>query len=280
MAGHVLPGLLVDPEWLEAHLGDRHVRIADLRDQEAYQGGHIPGAVQLDLEDIGEIRDGCDNAVLHPLDFEQVMARIGISNGDTVVAYDDHWGLPSARLVWALHYYGEGAVAVLNGGWDRWLEEGRPTTSVSRSDGPAQEISVGPEPEGRDGFEAHLNPNVAADFEWIADRVAHEAVVLLDTRSDTEFDQGHLPGAKAWDWFNAVPVGSWECSLDPEELRSELAGLGVHPSDEVVVYCRSGMRAAHTYVVLRHAGFPRVRLYDGSWQEWSMRVAPGHQESR
>ena len=106
-AGPVLPGILVDPEWLEAHLDDRLVRIADLRDQEAYQGGHIPGAVQLDLEDIGEIRDGCENAVLRPLDFGRAMARIGVSSGDTVVAYDDHWGLPSARLIWALHYYGE-----------------------------------------------------------------------------------------------------------------------------------------------------------------------------
>jgi len=263
MAGHVLPGILVDPEWLEAHLGDRHVRIADLRDQEAYQGGHIPGAVQLDLEDIGEIRDGCDNAVLHPLDFEQVMARIGISNGDTVVAYDDHWGLPAARLIWALHYYGEPAAVVLNGGWDRWQEEGRPTEGVPRSDDPA--------PASSDGFEAHSNPDVAANLEWIADRVAREDVILLDTRSKTEFDQGHLPGAISWDWFNAVPAGSWECCRDPEALRSELAELGVHPSDEVVAYCRSGMRAAHTYVVLRHAGFERVRLYDGSWQEWSMK---------
>ena len=275
-AGPVLPGILVDPEWLEAHLDDRLVRIADLRDQEAYQGEHIPGAVQLDLEDIGEIRDGCENAVLRPLDFCRAMARIGVSSGDTVVAYDDHWGLPSARLIWALHYYGEKAVAVLNGGWDRWQEEGRPTTGVKGSHGPAPKNSVGPEPEGRHDFEARTNPEVAADFEWLAGRVAHEAVILLDTRSHTEFDQGHLPGAKAWDWFNAVPVGSWECSRDPEALRSELAGLGVHPADEVVVYCRSGMRAAHTYVVLRHAGFPRVRLYDGSWQEWSAKGAPGH----
>ena len=204
------------------------------------------------------------------------MARIGVSSGDTVVAYDDHWGLPSARLIWALHYYGEEAVAVLNGGWDRWQEEGRPTTGVKGSHGHAPKNSVGPEPEGRHDFEARTNPEVAADFEWLAGRVAHEAVILLDTRSHTEFDQGHLPGAKAWDWFNAVPVGSWECSRDPEALRSELAGLGVHPSDEVVVYCRSGMRAAHTYVVLRHAGFSRVRLYDGSWQEWSAKGAPGH----
>jgi len=96
----------------------------------------------------------------------------------------------------------------------------------------------------------------------------------LDTRTQAEFDEGHLPGATCWDWFNAVPDGSWNCSRDPDELRSELAELGVHPSDEIVAYCRSGMRAAHTYVVLRHAGFPRVRLYDGSWQEWSMRREP------
>ena len=284
MAEPVLPGLLVEPEWVVAHLGDRRLCIVDLRDGEAYEGGHIPGAVQLDLEDIGEIRDGCDNAVLPPMDFERVMARLGIAKEDTVVAYDDHWGLPSARLTWALHYYGKREAAVLNGGWDRWQEEGRPTTGVPRSDGAAAENSDSPEnsgsrePKGRDGFEAHPNPDVAANFEWIVERVTREDVILLDTRSRAEFDQGHLPGAKCWDWFNAVPTGSWDCCRDPEALRSELATLGVHPSDEVVAYCRSGMRAAHTYVVLRHAGFPRVRLYDGSWQEWSMRGAPGRHE--
>ena len=284
MAGPALPGLLVEPEWVVAHLGDRRLCIVDLRDGEAYEGGHIPGAVQLDLEDIGEIRDGCDNAVLPPMDFERVMARLGICKGDTVVAYDDHWGLPSARLTWALHYYGKREAAVLNGGWDRWQEEGRPATGVPRSDGAAAENSDSPEnsgsrePKGRDGFEAHPNPDVAANFEWIVERVTREDVILLDTRSRAEFDQGHLPGAKCWDWFNAVPTGSWDCCRDPEALRSELATLGVHPSDEVVAYCRSGMRAAHTYVVLRHAGFPRVRLYDGSWQEWSMRGAPGRHE--
>ena len=286
-----MPGILVDPEWLGEHMGDPYVRIVDLRDREAYSGGHIPGAVQLDLEDLGENRDGCDNVVLGPPEFERLMARLGISNRDTVVAYDDHWGLPSARLIWALHYYGERSVGVLNGGWDRWQEEGRPTTDETGTDGPGMDgpgtdgrgtdgpVTDGPRADGAalgpaDGFEAHPTPDVAADYEWISGGVARGDVSLLDTRSDAEFAQGHLPGAKSWDWFNAVPTGSWECSRDPGALRSELEALGVHPSDEVVAYCRSGMRAAHTYVVLRHAGFPRVRLYDGSWQEWSMRGAP------
>ena len=275
-AGPAIPELLVDPEWLGDHIGDRRVRTVDLRDREAYAGGHIPGSVQLDLQDLGESRDTCENMVLRPADFARVMAELGISDRDTVVAYDEHWGLPSARLIWALHYYGHWSAAVLNGGWDRWQDEGRPMTGVPRSDGPA--ISAGPVQGERVSFKAHPNPDVAADFEWIADRVGRENVILLDTRSHTEFDQGHLPGAKCWDWFNAVPAGSWECSRDPEALRSELAELEVYPSDEVVAYCRSGMRAAHTYVVLKHAGFPHVRLYDGSWQEWNMRGTPGHHE--
>lgn len=291
-----MPGLLIDPDWLGDHIGDPRVRIVDLRDREAYGEAHIAGAVQLDLEDLGEYRDGCDNVVLRPADFERVMARLGISNRDTVVAYDDHWGLPAARLIWALHHYGVRSVGILNGGWDRWREEGRPGTdrtsaagpsletddsppqraespSPQRAESPPPQRAESPPPQRAEGFEAHLSPDVAADHEWIADRVGREGIVFLDTRSNTEFDQGHLPGAIAWDWFNAIPAESWECSRDSEELRSELARLGVHPSDEVVVYCRSGMRAAHTYVVLRHAGFPRVRLYDGSWQEWTMKGA-------
>ena len=266
-AGPELPGILVDPDWLWDHIGDQRIRTVDLRDREAYAEGHIPGAVQLDLEDLGENRDGCDNVVSDPADFAHLMARLGISNHDIVVAYDDHWGLPSARLVWALHYYGERSVGVLNGGWDRWREKGRPVTDGPNRDGAALEQT--------DGFEAHPTPDVAADYEWISGALARGDVVLLDTRSDAEFAQGHLPGAIAWDWFNAVPLGSWDCSRDPGALQSELAALGVHPVDEVVAYCRSGMRAAHTYVVLRHAGFERVRLYDGSWQEWTMKGTLG-----
>ena len=253
----------MDPNWLGDHVGDARLRIVDLRDSDAYADGHIPSSVQLDLEDLGQTLNGCDNVLLPPHEFERVMARLGISHRDTVVAYDDHWGLPSARLIWALGHYGVRSVGVLNGGWDRWQEEGRPTSRGPGSDGAAS--------GGTDEFVARPDPDVAADYEWIVDAVAREGVTLLDTRSQAEFDQGHLPGAVSWDWFNAVPARSWECSREAGELRSELAALGVHPSDEVVAYCRSGMRAAHTYVVLRNASFGRVRLYDGSWQDWDRR---------
>ena len=110
------PNLIIDPEWLVERIHDRSVRTVDLRDRDAFADRHIPGAVQLDLEDLGESRGGCENVLLPPASFKALMARLGITDRDTVVAYDEQWGLASARLVWALHHYGHQAAVVLNGG--------------------------------------------------------------------------------------------------------------------------------------------------------------------
>ncbi len=256
------PELLVEHDWLESRLGDDRVRPVDLRVAEEYAEGRIPGAAHLELAELGVRRGPCENVVLAPAAFEAVMARLGISNRDTVVVYDDQWGLAASRLLWALHYYGHASVAVLNGGWDRWREAGGPV-----EEGDARRRTA--------RFAARRDPAVHADFAYVAAVAARTDVVFLDTRTETEYDGGHLPGAKLWDWFNAVPEASWACARAPERLRADWEEIGVRSSDEVVVYCRSGMRAAHTYMALRHAGFPRVRLYDGSWQEWSARVASG-----
>lgn len=246
--------ILVGPEWLEHRIGQDDVRVVDLREEESYAEAHVPGAVHLALDSLGANRDGCDNVLLPDDGFSELMERLGVSSTDTVVAYDDQWGLAAARLLWALHRYGHRKVSVLDGGWDRWHDEKRPEES-GRS-------------HGRMGrFQAEADSGVFADAEWIGRRAAE--AVLLDTRSRAEFDRGHLPDALCWDWFNAVPPGSWGAARSVDELLDEWRALGLTPSDEAVVYCRSGMRAAHTYMVLRHAGFERVRLYDGSWQDWS-----------
>ena len=256
-----LPGLLVDPAWLQKQANDPQVRIVDLRDAHAYEDEHIPGAIHAELAELGRTREGCENVLLPPHEFDALMHRLTLSDDDAVVCYDAHWGLASARFVWAFHHYGHRSVAVLNGGWDRWQEERLPT--VRRTERAR--------PQGAPAFESRLTADVSADYDWLHKHGIHDDVVMLDTRAQTEFDQGHLPGAINWDWFRAVPVGSWECSRDSDELRSDWAKLGVTPDREIVTYCRSGMRAAHTYMVLRHAGFPRVRLYDGSWQDWNSR---------
>lgn len=257
-----LPGLLVEPSWLKERLGQPGVRPIDLRDAAAHAAGHIPGASHLELAELGVNDAGRDNVLLSAADFGALMVQRGVSKGDTVVVYDDQWGLAAARLLWALQHYGHDRVAVLNGGWDRWREEGGESAVVEGHVTPGD-------------FEATPRAEVSADTGWLVPRIEAGDVVLLDTRTPAEFDRGHLPGAVSWDWFTAVPAGSWNVSRDPEELLAEWRSLGIDPSDEVIVYCRSGMRAAHTFLVLRNAGFPRVRLYDGSWQEWSMTMEGG-----
>ena len=256
-----LPGLLVEPSWLKERLGSPGLRLVDLRDADAYASGHIPGAAHLELADLGSRAAGLENVLLPPDEFARRMARCGLSNGDAVIAYDDQWGLAAARLVWALHHYGHDRIAVLDGGWDGWQAELGPAAEG------AERVTPG-------RFEAAPGADVYVDREAIARRMASGDALLLDTRTRAEFDAGHLPGAVCWDWFNAVPADSWNVSRDPGELRAEWRRLGLGASDEVIVYCRSGMRAAHTYLVLRNAGFSRVRLYDGSWQEWSMKMEP------
>lgn len=262
LAGSSLPGIVVEPEWLEERIGLADVRPIDLREEDAYALGHIPGATRLALQRLGTTQGPCDNVLLPPPAFAELMHELGIDGGHTVVAYDDQWGLAAARLVWALHRYGHARTCILEGGWDRWEEEGREVTSSS-------------EP-GRGGrFDPVPNPDVSADIDWLAGRVAAGDIAIVDTRTTSEFEQGHIPGATSWDWFSAVPAGSWDSTRPLDELREEWGALGILPSREVVVYCRSGMRAAHTYMALKRAGYPRVRLYDGSWQEWSARNLGG-----
>jgi thiosulfate/3-mercaptopyruvate sulfurtransferase len=251
------PGLILEPTWLKEMLGRPHIRPVDLRDADAYRTAHIAGAAYLELRRLGTSVGKLENALLPPSEFSDLMAELGISSGDVVVAYDDQWGLAAARLLWALHYYGHRDVAVLNGGWDGWVDEGGPQATGDEAVTPGH-------------FEATPRSDVYADTEWIAERIRAGGTALVDTRTKAEFDAGHIPGAIWWDWFNAVPAGSWNVSRDPAELRAEWQALGLSASDHVTVYCRSGMRAAHTYLVLRNAGFSQVRLYDGSWQEWSM----------
>jgi len=232
------------------------VRVVDLREADAYASGHVPGAVHLGLAALGSKVGACDNVLHPPAAFATLMARLGISNGNVVIAYDDQWGLAASRLLWALHRYGHDAVAVLDGGWDRWVAEDGPSTTEEASPAPAT-------------FTPVPRDDVYADRAWMAARSADGGAALVDTRAPTEVARGHIPGATGWDWFNAVPPGSWEASRAAADIRAELAELGVELEQEVAVYCRSGMRAAHTYMVLKHAGFARVRLYDGSWQDWA-----------
>ena len=254
-----LPGLLVTTDWLAEYLHASDLRVVDVRPANDFAEGHIPGAVQIDLAALSTTIDGVQGMLIGPEAFSAIMGELGIDEDKAVVIYDSNWGMPAARVLWTLAYYGHTNAAVLNGGWDRWQEEQRP---ISQTIQPPTPTRFTPRPTS-----SHL-----AELSWIQSHLDDPNVVLVDTRSKNEYDAGHLPNAIAWDWMNGVPVGSWDTVRSSDELTAELAALGITPDKEIVTYCRSGARAAHTHLLLRHLGYPRVRNYDGSWLEWSARV--------
>lgn len=226
----------------------------------AYEAGHLPGAVFVDL-DAALSAPPSSAAGRHPLPapeaFAAALGRAGIGDGDTVVAYDDAGGTVAARLVWMLRALGRPA-AVLDGGLGAWTGPLEPGTG-SR---PAARSTPAPWP-----------PGLLATMDDAAD----PANVVVDARPRARYrgDEepvdpraGHIPGARSLP--AAEHVDEAGRLLEAGELRRRLARAGIaRAGTPVVSYCGSGVTACHTLLVLEHLGLGRGRLYPGSWSQWS-----------
>jgi thiosulfate/3-mercaptopyruvate sulfurtransferase len=252
------PDLLMATDWLADNITQPATKVVDTRLPEAYAEGHIPHALNLPLPALQTVREGVPEMLVDSDELEARLGQMGIRETDTVVLYDSMWGLPSARVFWALECLGHARLYILDGGLDRWQQEGR---SLAHNAPPTTPVT----------YRAQPVDAAEASHAWLRDRLNHPDLVVVDTRTPTEYAAGHLPGAVNWDWMNAVPPGSSSVVRPAEELRPELEALGITPDREVVVYCRSGARSAHTYFTLRYLGYPRVRNYDGSWLAWSLK---------
>jgi len=270
-------GPLVTTAWLHDHLDDDNMRIVDIRGHvlppnappphyfnhyEDYLVSHIPGAVFVDW--VYEITDPTDlhhARIAPPARFAEVMARRGISDQTFVVAYDDAGSMFAARLWWALNYYGHTRVAVLDGGWNKWVAEGRPVTDALPTIAPA-------------AFTARPQPAWVRTGDQVMARLG-TSTRLIDVRTPQEFNgewsraarYGHIPGAVNLPRASLVnPDGTL---ISPAQLRARLAALGiVDQNAECVTYCNAGVSGALGLLALRAAGFLNSALYDGSWKEW------------
>jgi thiosulfate/3-mercaptopyruvate sulfurtransferase len=259
---------VVSPEWLAEHYGE--VVVADVRwyldgrsGYDAYRGRHLPRAVFVDLDQCLAGPPG-PQVGRHPLPppeaFAAAMTALGISDGSSVIGYDDDGGRIAARLVWLLRATGH-AASLLDGGIDAWpgpFESG-PSKPVPLSLGVAP-FRLGRWPPGR--FAA-------------AGEVASAALVL-DARAPERYRgevepvdarAGHIPGAR-----NAPTAGNLDEQgrfKAAEDLRVTYESLGVGPGTYPVVYCGSGVTACHDLIALERAGVTTGRLYPGSWSQWS-----------
>lgn len=253
--------LLAETGWLSQRLGDSQLRIVDLRGGNDYQEGHIPGSVRLSMGDLVD-ENAPVRGMLAPLSqVEASLGRLGIGRDTTVVAYDDSGGLWAARFFWVLDYLQHQEVRILNGGFSKWVREERPVSKeVPRVE--ATQYKGDPLPER------------SASREWVLERLKDSSVRLVDARTPGEYQGqdvvgrrgGHIPGAVNIEWVrNLDQAGTWKGAQD---LKQVYEGAGLARDKEVVTYCQTGVRAAHDYFTLRLLGYPKVRLYDGSWEEW------------
>jgi thiosulfate/3-mercaptopyruvate sulfurtransferase len=232
-----------------------------------YAVAHVPGAVYAHLnDDLSAPPTGTNGR--HPLPapatFEKTLGRLGISNDSQVVAYDQDSGMYASRLWWMLRWMGHDAVAVLDGGFDKWTAEGRPVSSGLE------------QREGRP-FVGHPRADLVATVDSVAALAERPDWRLLDARAAERFRgevepldrvAGHIPGALNHHYKNNLSANG---TFRPaEELRRELGRtLGDTPADHLVCYCGSGVSACHNLLALEAAGMRGAKLYVGSWSEWS-----------
>jgi len=240
---------------------------ADGWGRDHYMAAHIPGAVYVSLShDLSAPLTGTNGR--HPLPSLDAMtaafSRLGIGDDVQVIAYDQDGGMFASRLWWMLRYAGHRAVAVLDGGWGKWLGEGRPTRSGTETSAPAT-------------FTARWRHGSHLDVNAIAAMYDDPQTLLIDARTPERFEgrfepidrlPGHIPGAvnHPYRWN----LSADHTMLSPETVREQfLRDLNGHSPVQTVVYCGSGVTACQNLLAMEYAGLPGARLYTGSWSEWS-----------
>lgn len=256
------PPILLDVRW----------RLSGPPGRQDYQAGHIPGAVFLDLDTELSARPGVDAGLetgRHPLPdpaaLQATLRAAGVRTGQPVVVYDAADGSIAARAWWLLRWAGHSEVAVLDGGFAAWTQEGRPSSTAEPTPAPG-DIEVHP------GAMPMLDADTAAELATSG--------TLLDARAPERYAgkvepidprAGHIPGARNAPFAGHIGQdGRWK---SPEELVEHFAARGVRDGTAVGAYCGSGVTASSVVLALEHAGISTpdhpAALYPASWSGWS-----------
>ena len=266
--------ILISPAELSALQAAGPVVVIDTRDADTYAAGHIPGAVNL-RETFTYLATSTPEGLQELKDtFAAHLGAIGLSGQETAVFYEDAMNSgygQSCRGYYLLTWLGYPAVKVLNGGYSAWKAAGMPVSTDAVTPTPAS-------------FPTNLSQaDVMLTKDDVIDALGTDTV-LLDVRDVDEWigdssspygrdfapRKGRLPGAKWVEWYRFMkPSAQGPVFKTPDEVRAECATAGISPADTVYLYCFKGARASNTFLALKQAGFADVRMYFGSWNEWS-----------
>ena len=266
----ILPSV-VSTAWLAEHLapgggapaspaGASTVVVIDARPVRAYLGGHIPGA-QVATPDNFRSTAGGVPAQLYPWEvIHLALGRLGIGPRAQVVVYGDESDIDATYVASVIRMAGVERVAVLDGGFKRWSAESRSVTTERKAVAASHE---------------KLRPRPAlATLDEVKRAVAGKGALLIDARPPEGYAAGHIPGARNRPWStDVVPAGQPGAGgFRPDaEVKAEMESLGATRDRPIIVYCNSGHQASEVYFTLANRlGYGDVRLYNGSWLEWSM----------
>ena len=261
------PGVLVSVDWLAEHLQDSSIVLLHVGMPSARSSGEfIPRARFMNYQEIVQVRDGLI-VEMPPVDeLIEPFEVAGVSDASLVVLYGSPAHLP-ARAYVTLDYLGHGArTVVLDGGLEAWKAADHPVEAT-----PAQ----GP----RGLFTPITRGDVLVSAEWIEERLFGPEIALIDSRPEGEYTgrvptrvgarAGHIPGARNLYWEDLLVASENPVLRDSTDVVIQFLQAGANDRATVVNYCWVGMRASYTYLIAKHLGYD-TRLYDGSWNEWSM----------
>ena len=265
--------VLVDADWAVQHIADPNIRFVEVDvDTNAYDEGHIPGAVAWNWT--SQLSDGVRRDIVSREELGRLLSESGIGPDTTIVLYGDNNNWFAAWAYWQLKLFGFENVKILNGGRKLWVAQGLQTSTDVPSYEPTG-IQVGDADFSHRAFRDDVLSQIDSPG------------ALVDVRSPAEFNgellapaalpqegaqrAGHVPGAANIPWASAVNDDGTFKSAD--ELRDLYAAKGITGDKDVIAYCRIGERSSHTWFVLHELlGFDRVRNYDGSWTEYGSLV--------
>jgi thiosulfate/3-mercaptopyruvate sulfurtransferase len=266
--------VLVETDWVAEHLDDDSVRIVEVDENPAlYAEAHIPGAIGFDWKE--DLQDNVKRDFLGPEDFGKLMGSRGISNDHMVVLYGDRNNWFAAYTYWYFQYYGHDNVRLMNGPREKWIGEGRDTTTEVSSYPEATFAAESPDDSiraMRDEVLSALDQDTNLVDVRSPQEYSGELIAMAGYEQEGAQRSGHIPGAASVPWAQAVNEdGTFKAA---DELRDLYSSKGViQNGNPIIAYCRIGERSAHTWFVLSELlGEGNVKNYDGSWTEWGNMV--------
>ena len=261
---------LVSTEWLERHLDDPDLAIVDASwhmtatgrsGRDEYLGAHIPGAQFLDIDALSDRSNPAPHMLPSAQQFGEAIGRLGISRGNRIVVYDNSLLRTAARGWFMFRLFGAGQIAILDGGFQKWLAEGRPTEQGEPR--PSADHFDAAEPGGKVVTKQQLLAGIDTPLIDARGKARFEGSEA-DPRPGVE--AGHIPGARN------IPFASFYREdgtfRSPDELRALFAEAGADPQEPFIATCGSGVTANSIIFAAHLLGNDRNRLYDGSWSEW------------